>query len=59
MSDPMRISYLKGEISFEDYANFIENENLKDELNENVLMMAPATGLTEDQNGTSFIFLIF
>ena len=55
----MRISYLKGEISFEDYANFIENENLKDELNENVLMMAPATGLTEDQNGTSFIFLIF
>lgn len=38
MADPVTLSYLKGEITFEDYANIIENQNLKSELlNETVI----------------------
>ena len=38
MCDPITISYLKGEITFEHYANIIENQNLRNELlNENFI----------------------
>ena len=38
MADPITISYLKGEITFEHYANIIENQNLRNELlNESVI----------------------
>jgi hypothetical protein len=38
MGDPITISYLKGEITFEHYANIIENQNLRNELlNESVV----------------------
>jgi hypothetical protein len=38
MCDPITISYLKGEITFEQYANIIENQNLRNELlNENII----------------------
>ena len=38
MCDPITISYLKGEITFEHYANIIENQNFRNELlNENFI----------------------
>jgi tetratricopeptide (TPR) repeat protein len=44
--DPLTISYLKGEISFSDYANIIENQNLKNELfSDNVIEYASTSGI--------------
>lgn len=51
MSDPVTLSYLKGDITFEDYQNIIENEQIQAESSQNLVASSLSIDKSADKPG--------